>query len=191
MATSKNWQLFIHDGRHNHAIGVYHHDHAQAAQLTEEQLIQTKEFRKSHMPLRNMLQFFQELNVDYAVRYNMPLLEAVRLTPTDKNFTVETTFMRNETYTGRCYRLAKRILSLVLPLDPGTTHIGSMFSLHIERYRSQGLDQDWVRDPVGEPDRHGSLGVQMDRTGGMIVIGHLAEHQHFVAVSETLFSHVA
>ncbi|KAI5678775.1 hypothetical protein M9H77_09725 [Catharanthus roseus] len=29
-------------------------------------------------------------------RYNMPLLEAVRMTPTGKNFTVATAFMRNE-----------------------------------------------------------------------------------------------
>ncbi|KAI5657548.1 hypothetical protein M9H77_26341 [Catharanthus roseus] len=39
MTTSENWQLFVHDGRHNHKIGVYSLGHAQAARLTEEQLI--------------------------------------------------------------------------------------------------------------------------------------------------------
>ncbi|KAI5656697.1 hypothetical protein M9H77_25490 [Catharanthus roseus] len=29
MATCENWQLFVHDGRHNHAIGVYTLGHAQ------------------------------------------------------------------------------------------------------------------------------------------------------------------
>ncbi|KAI5647812.1 hypothetical protein M9H77_33817 [Catharanthus roseus] len=38
MATSENWQLFVHNGRHNHKITVYNHGHAQAARLTEEQL---------------------------------------------------------------------------------------------------------------------------------------------------------
>ncbi|KAI5657046.1 hypothetical protein M9H77_25839 [Catharanthus roseus] len=35
MATSENWQLFVHDGRHNHKISVYNHGHAQAARLME------------------------------------------------------------------------------------------------------------------------------------------------------------
>ncbi|KAI5667048.1 hypothetical protein M9H77_16901 [Catharanthus roseus] len=48
MATSENWQLFIHNGRHNHKIVVYSHGHAQAARLTEEQLQQTEQFKKSH-----------------------------------------------------------------------------------------------------------------------------------------------
>ncbi|KAI5662141.1 hypothetical protein M9H77_21464 [Catharanthus roseus] len=43
MVTCENWQLFVHNGRHNHAIGVYNHGHAQATKLTEEQLIHTKE----------------------------------------------------------------------------------------------------------------------------------------------------
>ncbi|KAI5682693.1 hypothetical protein M9H77_03921 [Catharanthus roseus] len=55
MATSKNWQLFVHNGRHNHKIVVYHHGHAQVARLTEEQLQQTEQFRKSHVPLHNIL----------------------------------------------------------------------------------------------------------------------------------------
>ncbi|KAI5675618.1 hypothetical protein M9H77_06568 [Catharanthus roseus] len=29
MATSENWQLFVHNGRHNHKIAVYSHGHAQ------------------------------------------------------------------------------------------------------------------------------------------------------------------
>ncbi|KAI5680529.1 hypothetical protein M9H77_01756 [Catharanthus roseus] len=39
IATSENRQLFVHDGRHNHAIGFYNHGQAQAGRLTEEQLI--------------------------------------------------------------------------------------------------------------------------------------------------------
>ncbi|KAI5654573.1 hypothetical protein M9H77_31760 [Catharanthus roseus] len=100
MATSDNWQLlffffrglepagtpkwfrhlqlFIHDERHTHKIGVYNH------------------IRKSYVPPRNILQFFREQNVGYAVRYNMPLLEAVGMTPTGKNFIVAAAFTRNE-----------------------------------------------------------------------------------------------
>ncbi|KAI5681289.1 hypothetical protein M9H77_02516 [Catharanthus roseus] len=36
MATSENWQLFVHNERHNHKIAVYNHGHAQPARLTEE-----------------------------------------------------------------------------------------------------------------------------------------------------------
>ncbi|KAI5669153.1 hypothetical protein M9H77_19006 [Catharanthus roseus] len=168
MATSDSWQLFVHDGRHNHKIGVYHHGHAQAARLTEEQLKQTEQFRKSHVPPHNILQFFNNktlvkiysvvakikknrmqgrntveevlclsakwgymvfyrncdesnvlsniviahptsiamirtwpyvliMHTTYKMnKYNMPLLEAVGMTPTGKNFTVVTAFMRNE-----------------------------------------------------------------------------------------------
>ncbi|KAI5675525.1 hypothetical protein M9H77_06475 [Catharanthus roseus] len=63
MATSENWQLFVHDGRHKHAIGVYNHGHAQATRLIEEQLIQTEKFRMSHLPPRNILRFFRQQNV--------------------------------------------------------------------------------------------------------------------------------
>ncbi|KAI5677475.1 hypothetical protein M9H77_08425 [Catharanthus roseus] len=174
MATSDNWQLFVHNGRHNHRIGVYNHGHAQATRLTEEQLKQTEQFRKSHVPPRNILQFFREQNISCAVsaqkiynvvakikknrmqerntveeviclsakwgymvfyrnyeesnilsdiviayptsiamirtwpyvlimdttyktnKYNMPLLEALGMTLTGKNFTMATAFMRNE-----------------------------------------------------------------------------------------------
>ncbi|KAI5672865.1 hypothetical protein M9H77_13229 [Catharanthus roseus] len=48
MATSENWQLFVHNERHNYKIAVYNHGHAQSARLTEEQLQQTEQFRKSH-----------------------------------------------------------------------------------------------------------------------------------------------
>ncbi|KAI5673532.1 hypothetical protein M9H77_13896 [Catharanthus roseus] len=54
MSMCENWQLFLHDGRHNYAICLYNHGHAQAAKLTEEQLIQTEQFRKSHVPPRNI-----------------------------------------------------------------------------------------------------------------------------------------
>ncbi|KAI5647670.1 hypothetical protein M9H77_33675 [Catharanthus roseus] len=67
MAICENWQVFIHDGRHNHTIGVYTHGHAQAAKLTEEQLIQIEQFRKSHVPPHNILRFFREQNVGCAV----------------------------------------------------------------------------------------------------------------------------
>ncbi|KAI5669871.1 hypothetical protein M9H77_19724 [Catharanthus roseus] len=52
---------------YNHAISVYNHGHTQAAKLTEEQLIQTEQFRKSHVPLRNILRFFREQDVGCAV----------------------------------------------------------------------------------------------------------------------------
>ncbi|KAI5667132.1 hypothetical protein M9H77_16985 [Catharanthus roseus] len=67
MAMCENWQVFVHDGRHNHAISVYTHGHAQAAKLTEEQLIQIEQFKKSHVPPRNILRFFREQNVGCAV----------------------------------------------------------------------------------------------------------------------------
>ncbi|KAI5669313.1 hypothetical protein M9H77_19166 [Catharanthus roseus] len=59
MAISENWQLFVHDGKHNHKIAVYNHGHAQAARLTDEQ------FGKSHVPPRNILRFFREQNKIY------------------------------------------------------------------------------------------------------------------------------
>ncbi|KAI5656939.1 hypothetical protein M9H77_25732 [Catharanthus roseus] len=67
MATSENWQLFIHNGRHNHKIAVYSHGHAQAARLMEEQLQQTEQFKKSHVPPRNILRFFREQDVGCTV----------------------------------------------------------------------------------------------------------------------------
>ncbi|KAI5682044.1 hypothetical protein M9H77_03272 [Catharanthus roseus] len=63
----ENWQLFLHDGRHNNVIGVYNHGRTQAARLTEEQQIPTEQFRKSHLPPRNILRFFQEQNVGCAM----------------------------------------------------------------------------------------------------------------------------
>ncbi|KAI5664523.1 hypothetical protein M9H77_23846 [Catharanthus roseus] len=69
MTMCENWQLFVHDRRHNHAICVYSHGDAQAAKLTKEQLIQIEQLRKSHVPPRNILRFFQEQNVGCAFRY--------------------------------------------------------------------------------------------------------------------------
>ncbi|KAI5650797.1 hypothetical protein M9H77_36802 [Catharanthus roseus] len=112
MAMCENWQLFIHDWRHNHAIGVYSHGHAQTAKLTEEQMIQIEQFRKSHVPHCNILRFFQEQNVGCAVRYNMPLLEVVGMTPTGKNFTVASAFMRNEQATTYRWRIKKMFMRL-------------------------------------------------------------------------------
>ncbi|KAI5681603.1 hypothetical protein M9H77_02831 [Catharanthus roseus] len=59
MATCENWELFVHDRRHNHAIGVYTYGHAQTAKLTDEQLIQTEQFRKSHVPPVISYDFFE------------------------------------------------------------------------------------------------------------------------------------
>ncbi|KAI5661391.1 hypothetical protein M9H77_20714 [Catharanthus roseus] len=79
MATSENWRLFVHDGRHNYKIAVYNYGHAHDARLTEKQLKQTEQFRKSHVPLRNILRFFREQNVSCAVRKSglMPVNEDV------------------------------------------------------------------------------------------------------------------
>ncbi|KAI5647605.1 hypothetical protein M9H77_33610 [Catharanthus roseus] len=139
MATSKNWQSFVHNGRHNHKIAVYHHNHAQDARLTKEHhvppvisydffenktlIMQLKEpdTRKNRVeevlclsPQRGYTVFYrtrEESNVliDIAVahptliamirtwlyvliidttyktnKYNIPLLEAVGMTPTEK-----------------------------------------------------------------------------------------------------------
>ncbi|KAI5682914.1 hypothetical protein M9H77_04142 [Catharanthus roseus] len=67
ITTCENWQLFIHDGRHNHAIGVYNHSHAQATKPTEEQLIQTKQFRKGYVRPHNILRFFRKQYVGCAM----------------------------------------------------------------------------------------------------------------------------
>ncbi|KAI5663522.1 hypothetical protein M9H77_22845 [Catharanthus roseus] len=67
METSENWQLFVHNGRHKHKIDVYSYGHAQSARLTEEQLQQTEQFRKSHVPPCNILRFFREQDVGCAV----------------------------------------------------------------------------------------------------------------------------
>ncbi|KAI5654281.1 hypothetical protein M9H77_31468 [Catharanthus roseus] len=56
LAISENWQLFVHDGKHNHAKGVYNHGHTQAARLMEEYQIQTEQFRKSHVPPHKIIQ---------------------------------------------------------------------------------------------------------------------------------------
>ncbi|KAI5653882.1 hypothetical protein M9H77_31069 [Catharanthus roseus] len=67
MATSESWQLFVHNGRHNHKIAVYNHSHAQAARFTEEQLHQIEQFRKSHVPPRKILRFLREQEVGCVV----------------------------------------------------------------------------------------------------------------------------
>ncbi|KAI5647835.1 hypothetical protein M9H77_33840 [Catharanthus roseus] len=96
MATSENWQLFVHDGRHNHKVVVYNHGHAQTARLMEEQLKQTEQFRKSHVP-HNILTFFREQNISCAVsaqKYTMllPRLRRTRVWTSEVlNFGVETT----------------------------------------------------------------------------------------------------
>ncbi|KAI5658996.1 hypothetical protein M9H77_27789 [Catharanthus roseus] len=67
IATSETWQLFVHNERHNHKITVYNHGHAQSARFTEEQLQQTEQFRKSHVPPCNILRFFREQVIGCAV----------------------------------------------------------------------------------------------------------------------------
>ncbi|KAI5676769.1 hypothetical protein M9H77_07719 [Catharanthus roseus] len=47
-------------GPYGTKISVYHHGNAQAARLTEEQLQQTEQFRKSHVLPHNILRFFRE-----------------------------------------------------------------------------------------------------------------------------------
>ncbi|KAI5681981.1 hypothetical protein M9H77_03209 [Catharanthus roseus] len=149
MATSESWQLFVHNGRHNHKVVVYNHGHAQAARLMEEHAQNiynvVANIKRNGMQRRNTIEKVlclstqrgytvfhincEESNVlsDIVVahptsiaiirtwpyilimdttyktnKYNMPLLEAVGMTPTEKNFTVATVFMCNEqamTYT--------------------------------------------------------------------------------------------
>ncbi|KAI5676180.1 hypothetical protein M9H77_07130 [Catharanthus roseus] len=77
IAMCENWQVFVHDGRHNHAIGVHTYSHAQAAKLTEEQLIQTEQLKKSHVPPHNILRFFWDQNVGCTVRYCQKIYNVV------------------------------------------------------------------------------------------------------------------
>ncbi|KAI5652273.1 hypothetical protein M9H77_29460 [Catharanthus roseus] len=65
MTMCENWPVFVHDGRHNHAIGVYTHVHSQAAKMTEEQLIQIEQFRKSHMSPLLCLSAIRDYTVFY------------------------------------------------------------------------------------------------------------------------------
>ncbi|KAI5668513.1 hypothetical protein M9H77_18366 [Catharanthus roseus] len=75
MAMSENCQLFIHDGRHNHALDVY-----------------------NHVPRKYkiLLPRLRGIGCRGETWYNMPLLEVVGMTTTGKNFTVATAFIRNE-----------------------------------------------------------------------------------------------
>ncbi|KAI5649292.1 hypothetical protein M9H77_35297 [Catharanthus roseus] len=98
MATSENWQLFVHNGRHNYKIAVYSHGHAQFARLTEEQLQQTEQFRKSHVPPCNILRFFREQDVSCAVNsqkiYNVvSKIKRNRMQGRNTNFTVTIAFI--------------------------------------------------------------------------------------------------
>ncbi|KAI5678169.1 hypothetical protein M9H77_09119 [Catharanthus roseus] len=68
--TKNNWQLFVHNGRHNHKIVVYNYSHAQAARLMEEY----------HVRHRNILRFFREQNVGCAIRKYTMLLRRLRRT---------------------------------------------------------------------------------------------------------------
>ncbi|KAI5677719.1 hypothetical protein M9H77_08669 [Catharanthus roseus] len=68
MTTSENWQSFVHNGMHNHKIAIYNHGHAWTARLMEEQLQQTEQFRKIHVPPLNILRFLREQDVGCAVR---------------------------------------------------------------------------------------------------------------------------
>ncbi|KAI5683399.1 hypothetical protein M9H77_04627 [Catharanthus roseus] len=52
---------------HDHKVAVYNHGHAQAARLMEEHLHQIEQFRKSHVPPRNLLRFFREQDIGCAV----------------------------------------------------------------------------------------------------------------------------
>ncbi|KAI5652931.1 hypothetical protein M9H77_30118 [Catharanthus roseus] len=95
MTTSENWELFVHNGRQNHEIAIYIYGHAQAARLTEEQLQQTEQFRKSHLPPCNILRFFREQDVGCAVRNRMQrknTVEEVLRLSAERGYTV---FNRN------------------------------------------------------------------------------------------------
>ncbi|KAI5673397.1 hypothetical protein M9H77_13761 [Catharanthus roseus] len=70
IAMSENWQLFVHNGRHNHALVP----------------------RKYTTSLPRL----KGIGCRGETRYNMPLLEVIEMTLTGKDFTVATAFMRNE-----------------------------------------------------------------------------------------------
>ncbi|KAI5652413.1 hypothetical protein M9H77_29600 [Catharanthus roseus] len=111
MATSENWQLFVHNGRHNHKICLENlhvvakikKNRMQGRNTVEEVLCQSAP--------RDYMVFYrnrEESNVlsDIVVAhpisiamirtYKMPLLKTIGMTPTGKNFTVATGFMYNE-----------------------------------------------------------------------------------------------
>ncbi|KAI5648580.1 hypothetical protein M9H77_34585 [Catharanthus roseus] len=76
-----------------------------SAKLTDEQLTQTDaqkiynvvvKIKKNRMQGRNTVEEVLCLSAQRVTWYNMPLLEVVGITPTSKNFTVATAFMRNE-----------------------------------------------------------------------------------------------
>ncbi|KAI5658839.1 hypothetical protein M9H77_27632 [Catharanthus roseus] len=174
MATSENWQLFVHNGRHNHKIAVYSHGHAQPSssgrvmfhhaiyydffdnkmlvmQLGNSQKIYNvvAKIKRDRMQGRNTLEevlclsaergyivFYRNgedsnvlsdivvahptsitmirtwsyvliMDMTYKTnKYNMLLLECVRMTPTGKNFTMATALICNEQATT--YRWTRR-----------------------------------------------------------------------------------
>ncbi|KAI5648856.1 hypothetical protein M9H77_34861 [Catharanthus roseus] len=82
--------------RHNHKIGVYSHAHAQMARLTDNQLKLTEELSRCQVAPWNIMASFKDEEEEDGGTYNMLLLEAIRMTPTGKTFTVATLFMRNK-----------------------------------------------------------------------------------------------
>ncbi|KAI5671698.1 hypothetical protein M9H77_12062 [Catharanthus roseus] len=93
MATSESWQLFVHNGRHNHKLTVYNHGHAQAARLMERQLQQIEQFRKSHVPPHNILRFLREQDVGCAVRRHIDQNVLAKLTEMVKDEKVAQQFV--------------------------------------------------------------------------------------------------
>ncbi|KAI5680421.1 hypothetical protein M9H77_01648 [Catharanthus roseus] len=57
MATSENWYLFVHNGRHNHKLAVYNH-----GAVAIDSAVQ-----KSYVSPRNILRFFLEQDVGCAL----------------------------------------------------------------------------------------------------------------------------
>ncbi|KAI5654574.1 hypothetical protein M9H77_31761 [Catharanthus roseus] len=113
MAMCENWQVFVHDGGHNHEISciVWYVAltlmHPVPRNMVEEVICLSAK-RGYTVFYRNR----EDNNVlsDIAIAhpasiemmrkrghiYNMPLLEVVGMTRTGKNFTMATAFMRNE-----------------------------------------------------------------------------------------------
>ncbi|KAI5649637.1 hypothetical protein M9H77_35642 [Catharanthus roseus] len=220
MATSDNWQLFVHDGRHNHKIG----------------LKQTKQFRNSHVPphmfylpkiynivakiKKNKMQgrntveeiIYLSAKGDYTVfyrnceesnelsdtviahptsiamirmwpyvlimdttyktnKYNMPLLEAVGMTPTDKNFTVATSFLRNEK--GSTYRWSSNVKLLRLRAHWRILSLKKSLSNRISHWVLKKIWDEIKRAHELSDDAQNKCGHYLGKSHGLPCAGEL------------------
>ncbi|KAI5656589.1 hypothetical protein M9H77_25382 [Catharanthus roseus] len=109
MATSENWQLSVHNGRHNHKIKIYNvvakiKRNRMQGRNTVEEVLRLSAERDYTVFYRNGedsnvlsdIVIAHPTSIAMIRTYNMPLLECVGMTPTGKNFTVATAFMCNE-----------------------------------------------------------------------------------------------